>query len=502
MTELRPYQTEVVEDFWNVVVAGKRRIMIVAPTAAGKTVIGAAIIKTATAEHKSGALVLAHRREIVTQTGQKLAANGVRYGIIQAGVDPRPMEIVQVASIQTLHVRAVRSDAMQLPPARLVIVDECHHVVARSYQEIIDQYPDAILLGLTATPCRGDGRGLGGVFEVIIECPQVQELIDGGFLVRTKVFAPVNPNLTGVSTVKGDYHEGQLGDAMDKQTLVADIVTSWFRHNAERRKTVAFAVNVQHSIHIRDEFVRAGVRADHIDGTTPKPERDTILARLASGETEIVTNCMVLTEGWDMPDIGAIILARPTKKMGLYRQMIGRGLRPAPGKTDCIVLDHSGAVFRHGFVEDPVEWTLDPDRRAASKAHEARGARGTEAGLLECSQCGAMRLGGQPCPHCGFLPKRPGRDVEFRDGELGLVAGGKARANEYDRATRDRWHGMFVAIALERGYAPGWVAHKYKDKFGAWPAWGIKPAPIEPSPEVKSWARSRDIAYAKRRSAA
>ena len=113
---------------------------------------------------------------------------------------------------------------------------------------------------------------------------------------------------------------------------------------------------------------------------------------------------MVLTEGWDMPAIGAIVLARPTKKMGLYRQMIGRGLRPAPGKTDCIVLDHSGAVFRHGFVEDPVEWTLDPDRRATSKAHEARGARGTEAGLLECSQCGAMRLGGQPCPHCGFMP--------------------------------------------------------------------------------------------------
>ena len=279
MTELRPYQVEVVEEFWNVVAAGKRRIIIVAPTAAGKTVIGSAIAKRVTDEHGT-VVALAHRREIVTQTGDKLAANGIRYGVIMADTEPRPMERVQVASIATLHVRAVRSDAMRLPPAKLIIVDECHHAPAKGYQAIIDQYPDAILLGLTATPCRSDGRGLGSIFEVIIECPQVAELIDQGYLVRTKVFAPVDPDLKGVKTVQGDYHEGQLGDRMDRVELVADIVTSWFKHT-ERRRTVAFAVNVQHSIHIRDEFVRAGVRAEHIDGTTPKVERDAILARLA-----------------------------------------------------------------------------------------------------------------------------------------------------------------------------------------------------------------------------
>ena len=206
----------------------------------------------------------------------------------------------------------------------------------------------------------------------MIEGPQVAELIAGGYLVRTRVYAPVDPDLRGVRTVAGDYNEGQLAERMDRPDLIGDIVTHWHKYG-ERRKTVAFAVNVPHSIHLRDEFVKSGVRAEHIDGSTPKPERDATLARLASGEIELVTNCMVLTEGWDMPEVGCCILARPTKKMGLYRQMIGRVLRPAPGKADAIILDHSGAVFRHGFAEDRVEWTLDPDRRASSR--DARTAR-------------------------------------------------------------------------------------------------------------------------------
>ena len=178
-------------------------------------------------------------------------------------------------------------------------------VPATTYKKIIDAYPDAILLGLTATPCRGDGRGLGGIFERMIECPQVAELIAGGYLVKTRTYAPVNPDLKGVRTVAGDYNEGQLADRMDRPKLIGDIVTHWHKFG-ERRKTVAFAVNVAHSVHLRDEFIKSGVRAEHIDGSTPKPERDATLARLASGEIELVTNCMVLTEGWDMPGGGVL----------------------------------------------------------------------------------------------------------------------------------------------------------------------------------------------------
>ena len=319
MTELRAYQTDVVGEFERTVAAGHKRIILVAPTGSGKTIISCEIIKLAIARHQT-VLVLAHRREIIGQTSRKLYAHGIRHGIIQSGLEKllRPFEAVQIASIQTLHARAIRSDAMQLPPADLLIIDESHHCSANTYSKIVESYPEAILLGLTATPCRGDGRGLGGIFSTMIECPQVAALIEQGHLVKTRVYAPVDPDLTGVHTVAGDYVENQLADRMDRAKLVGDICTHWHKYG-ERRKTVVFACGVGHSVHIRDEFVRAGVRAEHIDGSTPKDQRDGILARLASGETELVSNCMVLTEGWDMPAVGCCILARPTKKMGLFR---------------------------------------------------------------------------------------------------------------------------------------------------------------------------------------
>jgi DNA repair protein RadD len=498
--ELRPYQKDVIAEFHSRVESGCRRIMLAAPTGSGKTVIFAEIIREK-ARARRPVLVLAHRREIIAQTSQKLHDLGIAHGIIQAGFPARPLEDVQVASIQTLHRRAIHAETMVLPRADLLVIDVAHHCPANTYTKIIEGYPNAILLGLTATPCRGDGRGLGGIFEMIIECPQVAPLIEQGFLVKTRVYAPVNPDLTGVRTQAGDYAESQLADHMDRPKLIGDIVTHWHKFG-ERRKSVAFTVNVSHSVHLRDEFIKSGVRAEHIDGSTPKPERDASLARLASGEIELISNCMVLTEGWDMPEVGCCILARPTCKMGLFRQMIGRVLRPADGKTDAIVLDHSGAVFRHGFVEDPVEWTLDPDRRAVSAAHTAR-CEHYNSRLLECTQCGAVRIAGESCGHCGFLPQRPPRSITFQDGDLAEISRDRhINRDLHDPELRDRWHAMLTAIAAERGYQRGWIAHKFKEKFGAWPPWGAQPQPIDPTPEVRSWVRSRAIAYAKSRNVA
>jgi DNA repair protein RadD len=493
---LRPYQTDITAEFEAHVGRGDRSILLVAPTGSGKTIIASAIV----AGSDRRVLMVAHRREIVNQTSDKLTACGVSHGIIQAGDEKklRPTAAVQVASIQTLHARAIRSTTMPMPLADLLIIDEAHHACAMTYQKVLGAYPDAIVLGLTATPCRGDGRGLGGIFKTMIECPQVPDLIEQGYLVKARVYAPVDPDLRGVKTQAGDYVEAQLAERMDRDKLVGDIVTHWFKYG-ERRKTVAFACSVGHSIHIRDEFVRAGVCAEQLDGSTAIDERAAILSRLASGETEVVCNCMVLTEGFDLPDMGCIILARPTKKMGLFRQMIGRGLRPADGKSDVVVLDHSGAVFRHGLPEDYVAWTLSPDLKATAPEHQKR--QGSyESKLIECSQCSALRLGGQPCPHCGFLPRRPAEFVANAAGELGLVTAGKARAH-YDEFAKAEWHAMLTGVAVERGYKPGWVAHKYREKFGDWPQ-SRHVAPIDPSREVLSWVRSRNIAWAKSRSAA
>jgi DNA repair protein RadD len=498
MMLLRPYQRDVVDKC--ALLPSAARVIVVAPTGAGKTVIAAAIIKTATDAGKR-ALVLAHTREIVKQISEKLFAHAIDHGIIQAGYMTRPDERVQVASVQTLWARAIRAQRMQLPPADLLIVDECHHCPANTYRKIIESYPDAVLIGLTATPCRGDGRGLGGVFDQIIECPQIAELIEQKHLVKTRVYAPIDPDLKGVDTRVGDFVESQLADAMDKPNLVGDIISHWHKHG-ERRKTVCFAVNVAHSVHIRDEFIKSGVRAAHVDGSIQKSERDAILGKLAGGEIELVTNCMVLTEGWDLPEVSCCILARPTKKMGLFRQMVGRVLRPAPGKKNAIILDHSGAVFRHGFIEDPVQWTLDPDKRSHSPTHAARLWSGYSSRLLECSRCGSMRVGGEPCRHCGFLPQRPPQTISFKDGDLALVDR-KSRTAEPVRDPHERmhWHAMLAHIAITRGYKPGWAAHKFKEKFGNWPAVRTI-TPQHPSPEVLAWVRSRNIAFAKAKGSA
>ncbi len=225
MTDLRPYQEKVVAESEAALAAGEK-VILVAPTGSGKTVMGAAIAQHAAEQHR-GVLFLAHRREIIDQTSRKLHAHGVRHGVIMAGADDRlrPMACVQVASVATLWSRGMRSDAMPMPAADLIIVDECHHAPANTYTKIIEHYPDAKVLGLTATPCRGDGRGLGGHFTAIVEAPQIADLTVEGHLVGSRVYAPVRPDLKGVQTRHGDYVEGELAGRMDTPKLVGDIVT-------------------------------------------------------------------------------------------------------------------------------------------------------------------------------------------------------------------------------------------------------------------------------------
>jgi DNA repair protein RadD len=492
---LYQFQQEAVAEIERHIAEGRRKLLLVAPTGSGKTVIASELIRRWVAQYRR-VLFLAHRREIIDQTSAKLTANGVRHGIIMAGISPRPMEAVQVASIDTLLVRGVRSSAMDLPPADLVIFDEAHRARGRTREHLISLYPEAALLGMTATPCRGDGRGLGNLFDVMIEAPQVAELIVCGYLVKSRVYAPVNPDLKGVRIEKGDYVISQLAGRMNTAGLVGDIVEHWHKHG-EQRRTIAFAVDVAHSVAIRDQFLGAGVRAEHLDGETPLPERADILARLASGETKVVSNCMMLTEGWDCPPVGCAVLARPTKQMGLFRQMVGRVLRPADGKPDAVILDHSGAVFRHGLPEDHVEWTLDVDGRAANPAHEKRKA-GKEPALRECPSCKAVMIK-PPCHHCGWEPKPRARDVKFEDGQLGLVVGGKSRAQQYTSEQKFTWHRMLIGEALRRGKNPNWAFYLFRDKFGHDRPADWDRTALAPSPEVSSFVKSRIIAFAKRK---
>jgi DNA repair protein RadD len=495
--KLREYQTAVLRDVDLQVAAGRRSILLVAPTGSGKTVMTAHYILASLARGMR-VLFLAHRRELIIQVSNKLYELGIDHGILLPEFPVRLHRSVQIASIATLHARAIRTATIDLPRIDLVVIDEAHHARARTYQKLLAAYPNAIVLGLTATPCRADGRGLGNIFEVIVECPQVDALIAAGYLVPTTVYAPSQqPDLKGVRTERGDYAEGQLAERMDVPRLIGDIVMHWLRL-AQNRRTVVFATGVQHSMHIRDEFCRAGVMAEHIDGNTPTEERDAILKRLASGEIDIVTNAQVLTEGWDCPGVACLVMARPTKSFGLYRQMIGRVMRPAAGKSHALVLDHAGATFRHGFAEDPIIWTLDVDRKAENAVHAARGGTPERPGLTSCPECSAIRMEGRPCPACGWRSQERPKSVAVADGELARVRRDRTvSANTYTAVEREQFHAQLVWIGRERNYKAGWAARKYLEKFNVWPRYGVVPQPAEPSASVRAWVRSRDIAWAR-----
>ena len=373
MIALRPYQLDAVERVRRALRGGTRRVLIALPTGGGKTVIAAHVIERGVSMAKR-VLFIAHRRELIHQCYRKLLEAGIPerdVGVLMAGDSRRrPGASVQVASIDTLRHRAK-------PLADLVIVDEAHRALAKSYRDVAAAYPDAVHLGLSATPYRADGQGLGDAYDDLVIVSTPAQLIAEGFLVEPRVFTvrPSElPDLSGVRTRRGDYDERALALAVDRQPLVGNIVEHWLRL-ADGRRTVAFAVSVEHSRHIAERFREAGVAAEHLDGTTTPLERDAILRRLERGETRVVSNCGVLCEGWDQPSVKCCILARPTKSVGLYLQQAGRILRPwrdpNGDAVSAVVLDHAGCAATHGLPQDERELSLE----SAVKRRAGRGRR-------------------------------------------------------------------------------------------------------------------------------
>lgn len=446
---LRPYQTDSIARLDDAIARGVRRIVVVAPTGSGKSVIAAQFVVR---EVRAGrrVLLLAHRRELIYQLVAKLLDAGLdesEVGVIM-GNDPRrrPDAPVQVASVDTLRRRP-------LPPADVVIVDECHRAIARSHSSIIERFAHALHIGFTATPYRGDGRGLREQYDemIIVATPRV--LIADGFIVEPRVFTippGAMPDLRGVRVRGGDYDERALGEAMNQTRLVGKLVDHWLRL-ANNERTVVFAVNVAHSKHIAEQFLAAGVATEHVDGTTPPAERDAILARIASGETRVLCSCMLVSEGFDCPPIKCAILARPTKSLTLYIQQAGRILRPWEGHG-ALILDHAGCVLEHGLPHEDRVLSLDgvekrpkPDDRIVSERR--------------CPECQTLTRA-PLCPKCGFVfaPRVP--LPEEIDGGLVDFSG--------DHPHRALWDAL-CAEAIARGYKPGWVFHRFVEQAGQKP---------------------------------
>jgi DNA repair protein RadD len=303
------------------------------------------------------------------------------------------------------------------------------------------------------------------------------------------VFAPSHPDLTCVRTVAGDYHEGDLSGVMNAAPIVADVVNTW-QQRAQNRPTFCFAVDRAHAKHLQAMFSKAGVPTAYIDAFTPSSERTEIERHFNSGAIRVVCNVGCLTTGIDW-DVRCIILGRPTKSEILFVQIIGRGLRIAEGKEDCLILDHSDTHLRLGFVTDIHHQVLD-DGRTRAKPKTSDRIRLPK----ECPQCTYLKPPRTSvCPACGFKAEAIDT-VGVVDGELVEITGHKKTetASKTEKAT---FYAQLLWYAESRGYSNGWAAHKFREKYEVWPNSFKDVSTAQPTPEVLSWIKSRQIAWAK-----
>ena len=370
MHRLRDYQEEIIAEIETAIAQGYRRIMLQLPTGAGKTRCFVELAKRHRAKPYVGnipnCLIVAHRKELIDQAEQAFRREGIReweIGIIQARERANQHRGIQIASIQSL----VRRD---FPLAGLVIIDEAHHAIANTYQRVIHHphYEDAVILGVTATPERTDGRGFRDSFDILIKGPTVKELTVQRYLCPYKLYAYTRDriNTSYVKTQAGDYQLNQLAEAVRNSEVRADLVKTW-KKQALGKRTVVFAVNVQMSKEYAAIYnASSGYRAEHIDSQTHKDERKAIFKRFKNGTTTILCNCNIVTEGFDLPEMECVQIVRPTQSRSFWLQMVGRSLRISEGKPHAIILDHTDNYKRLGLPDHEYDWSLDSRTRTST----------------------------------------------------------------------------------------------------------------------------------------
>ena len=442
MQSLRPYQIEAIDLLRTSILRHKRSILCV-PTGGGKTTIVSAMIASAIAKGKR-ILFLAHRAELLSQATERLQSFGLSPGLIQ-GKNSRPHPFLNVASVQTLRNRTNRI----LPPD-IIFVDECHLSMANSYRKIFDAYPDAFVVGMTATPTRLDGKPLGDVYSDIVAPISIELLTNQSFLVPVRKFvAKEKADLSGVHLVAGDYNSQELFQKYDKANLYAGVVDN-YRKFANGRQFIVFCVNVAHSKKTAQMFRDAGISCQHLDGESTEQERNTTISQFRAGLIQGISNVALFTEGFDVPNVSCVILNRATKSLALYLQMIGRGLRPYPNKADCVILDHGDNVVTHGWYSFEHEWSLTGKKK--KNKQDAFSVR-------LCDQCEAMMpINQNICPHCGH--ERPVKDRTtniIQDTEMVEVT--KVQIPQHLK--NKPWGRMneteLKELAQLKGYKPGWV---------------------------------------------
>jgi superfamily II DNA or RNA helicase len=443
---LRPYQQAAVQQIRQAYQQGHRSVLYVLATGGGKTVIFSHIAEQAAAKG-SRICILVHRQELLRQASNSLQALGVRHGLISPRHGMDLSAHVQVASVQTLARRLHK-----LPSSlfQLLVVDEAHHSNAGTWAKVLDHFQAARVLGVTATPCRTDGRGLGEWYSQMVQGPTAAELTAAGFLAPARVLAPPGPSLVGLGKRMGDFDMTQAGQMLQAGQAMGDCLAHYWRY-LDGQTAIAFCCSVAHAEAVARLFASNGVAAASIDGTMDSPTRERLLADLGAGRLKVLTSCALIGEGVDVPSVAGCILLRPTQSVSLHLQMVGRCLRPQPGKR-AVVLDHVGNYQRLGHHLEDREWTLDG--RVVRQRDQAPSVK-------VCPSCFcAMASAAQACPECGheFVPQR--RELEHVEGELVELQQVERRREQAQAGSLQE----LIAVGQRRGMKnpAGWARHVHR----------------------------------------
>lgn len=457
----RDYQHKGLTDIYGAFRRGVRRVLYVLETGGGKTIIFSYIARSA-AQKGRRVWILVHRRELIKQTRIKLNAP---HGVVCAGFAPNYTERIQICNVQTLIRRLDR-----VPAPDLIIVDECHHVMARTWMQILAAAPNARVLGVTATPCRNDGKGLGQYFDEMILGPSAPWLIQRGHLVQPIVYSPDVIDVTGLK--RTDFTQRKLAARADKPAIIGCAIEH-YRKYAHSLPAIGFCVSVAAAHHAADAFRSAGYRAVAIEGQSGADVRDNAIAGLATGQIDQVFSCDLISEGVDVPVVACGIMLRPTWSFALAKQQWGRILRAYPGKDAAIILDHAGNCVRHACLPDtPIRWTLENGaERPDSDTDRADSVR-------MCPKCFFVHAAAPRCPVCKFEYPKQERKVEQKKGILKRLTPDQIKAMSKSEIAdekrklnaeiqRARTPEALRTLADELGYSDYWVENLLRTRRDA-----------------------------------
>lgn len=441
---LRPYQSTDLERIRTEYRGGHRAVLYVAPTGSGKTVLFAAVSHGA-AEKGKRVLVICHRVELVDQIVAALETEGMTPSVIAAGYPKRTWQ-VSVAMIQTL-VRRLDT----IPEPDLIVVDEAHHSTAATYTKVLAKWPNARVLGVTATPRRPSGDGLGTIYQSMVIGPSTAELTAMGYLSPARIFAPPTVDIAGLHIRAGEYVQTEVAERVGKPSVTGSAVEH-YRKLADGKRAVCFCYSIEHSKSMAAAFRDAGIAAVHLDGLMSREIRHDVICEFRVDLIKILCSVDVASEGLDIPGIECGILLRPTASEIIHLQQIGRCLRTSPGKSEAILLDHVGNTAMHGLPTEDREWSLDG-------ARERKGKLKPSVSVKVCPSCfAAQRAGRSACVVC-FKPfPVDAREVEEREGELVEI---RARRQAKMEQARAETLEELREVGRQRGYKHGWADRIY-----------------------------------------